>query len=142
MADRGQISLWLLGAGAGWLLLRPSTRSRLALPQQARHRVAELADETYQRAVDTGHRVADSGLESPLVTGLLAFAAGAVVAMLLPPSRRENELLGKARDQLVARAQQSMLQAKESLKETLDEKLADAQEVLQAIDEAGRGARS
>lgn len=42
--------------------------------------------------------------EHPLVVGALGIAAGALIAAAIPPSRREDELMGEARDRFVDRA--------------------------------------
>ena len=55
------------------------------------------------------HRVQDgydnAVRENPLALAAVALAVGALVGLLLPVSRRENELLGEVRDNLLDRAQ-------------------------------------
>jgi hypothetical protein len=45
--------------------------------------------------------------ESPLIAGLAAVAAGAVLGLVLPSTQMERRTLGQARDDLVERAQQT-----------------------------------
>ncbi|HUP46158.1 MAG TPA: hypothetical protein VM779_11665, partial [Thermoanaerobaculia bacterium] len=42
--------------------------------------------------------------DNPLIAGLAALAAGAVLGALIPESEREHELMGDTRDRLVERA--------------------------------------
>jgi len=49
-----------------------------------------------------GRSVSDLLQQQPLIGGALAFAVGAAVASALPPTRQEDELVGKTSDQLKA----------------------------------------
>ena len=46
--------------------------------------------------------------ENPLALGLVALVLGALVGLLLPETRQENELLGPRRDQLADQAQNTV----------------------------------
>jgi hypothetical protein len=68
-----------------------------------------------QRAGDRGHyrfRQAEGGFqrmldEQPLVLGALGIAAGLALGYMLPATRREDELLGETRDQLMYKAKET-----------------------------------
>jgi hypothetical protein len=63
------------------------------------------ATEVVQRsAVRAGEQVSDLYEENPLALGAVALAAGLVGGLVLPSTRKEDELLGPARDQLVEKA--------------------------------------
>ena len=59
--------------------------------------------------------------DQPLVAGALGIAIGAVLGALLPLSRRENELMGETRDEVVDQAmqygQETLGQATEAAKD-------------------------
>lgn len=80
--------------------------------------MADRAGEYAQTAWDRGVRAKDSAAQTlqeyPVLVGVLGLAAGALAAAFLPPTRREDELMGGAADQL----KRSTTNA---LKETVDE---------------------
>ena len=80
--------------------------------------MADRAGEYAQTAWDRGVRAKDSAAQTlqeyPVVVGVLGLAAGALAAAFLPSTRREDELMGGAADQL----KRSTTNA---LKETVDE---------------------
>ena len=65
------------------------------LSERARHRM--------QRA---RYQSRDLMTDSPLVVGLAAIAAGALLGALIPETERENELMGEHRDRLAERARE------------------------------------
>lgn len=69
--------------------------------------------------------------EQPLVVGAIGLAVGAVLGALLPLTRRENELMGETRDQLLE-------QAKEKGQETLEQATETAKSVAAAAAEAAK----
>jgi ElaB/YqjD/DUF883 family membrane-anchored ribosome-binding protein len=85
------------------------------LAHRAQHGASALAHRVEDTAHDLGHRarygaqriehrVEETFQENPLALGALAVAVGAAVGLALPQTRRENELIGEARDQLVDKA--------------------------------------
>jgi ElaB/YqjD/DUF883 family membrane-anchored ribosome-binding protein len=93
------------------------------------NRVAEtgnhLRDEAQNRLADLGHRAQDFGhdarvrlqraqvdarefaADNPLAVGAVAIAAGVGVAMLLPSTDKENELIGPTRQCLLGDARET-----------------------------------
>ncbi|HYD99934.1 MAG TPA: DUF3618 domain-containing protein [Alphaproteobacteria bacterium] len=55
--------------------------------------------------------------EQPFLVGLAGFAAGMVVAMMLPATRRESELLGETRDEVLNRAKEAGREGFERVRE-------------------------
>jgi ElaB/YqjD/DUF883 family membrane-anchored ribosome-binding protein len=76
----------------------------------ARERVGETAEYLRHQARQQGGKTKETFNylrdEQPLVLGALGFALGAALGAGLPPTRREDELMGEARDQVVQRAQE------------------------------------
>ena len=67
------------------------------------------------------HRTGDSAKqlleENPMAAGAIAIAAGALLGALLPPTQKEDQLLGETRDRLAERAKQLAAQAAEQARE-------------------------
>ena len=59
-----------------------------------RQRAIEAYDSTRESASDAGRRAADTINEAPLIALGAGVAIGALIAALLPATRRERELLG------------------------------------------------
>ncbi|MCO6048292.1 DUF3618 domain-containing protein [Mesorhizobium sp. RP14(2022)] len=70
----------------------------------AGRRFAEVGSAVGDRGARAARSAADTMHEQPLITGALAFAAGAAIAALLPRTRQEDELLGETADQVKAEA--------------------------------------
>jgi ElaB/YqjD/DUF883 family membrane-anchored ribosome-binding protein len=62
-------------------------------------------------ARDVGYNASRALQENPLAFGAIAVAVGTAVGMALPATRKEQELLAPARDQLIDRAEQTATQA-------------------------------
>lgn len=76
----------------------------------AGERVGHTADRLWHQARRQGGRTQETFNylrdEQPLVLGALGFALGAALGAGLPPTQREDELMGETRDQVVQRAQE------------------------------------
>lgn len=118
--SRNPVPVALIGAGIGWLIwssIRGETRV-----QKAKRRLGEIAEAGAEELHD-GSSVAEIAAEAaataapapvrsvesllarhPLALGGMAALAGALVAAFLPSTRREDALLGPARDTLRERA--------------------------------------
>lgn len=92
-------------AGETWQKARRGTARRTeALRRRAGERGAEFKDQArhkYQQGVQTFKHTAD---EYPLAVGAGFLALGVLAGMLLPSTRKEDELVGPSRDRLVHRA--------------------------------------
>lgn len=97
------------------------------------HEAAELGQRAYHGMERAGTRAIEVSERNPLMVGLLALAAGTAVAMLLPPTRRENQLLGQTRDRLVQGAQHTV----EELKTGVQRSVNDVKEVIDEIRQPG-----
>ena len=91
-----------------------STRSDRQQNQSPRERAID--------AYDSARRKATGGIEdAPLLALAGGLAAGAVLAALLPASRRERELLGPVADRIKGKAGDAVSAAKEAGQARLDE---------------------
>jgi hypothetical protein len=105
----------------------------------ARDTVREKAEAARTRAADLGHGAADRARrtkgwaeqqmdENPLVMGAAVLALGAVVGSLVPTTRKEDELLGPRRDELMDRARSTMHDAREVIGTTARETMNSVKE--------------
>ncbi len=63
--------------------------------------------------------------ENPLAVGAMGLAVGVAVALSLPRTQRENDLLGQTRDQLMHRAQGAVADKVQELKAVAEESLQE-----------------
>jgi ElaB/YqjD/DUF883 family membrane-anchored ribosome-binding protein len=105
--------------------------------QYVGHEAAELGHQAYDGAEWVGTRAIEVSEKNPLTVGLIALAAGAAVAMLLPSTRRENQLLGQTRDHLMQSAQRSAQQLKESVQSGVERVANDVREVIDEVNKPG-----
>jgi cell division septum initiation protein DivIVA len=81
-----------------------SMRERMATTASgARERVSDLAHRTREQMGHARERASVMVNEQPLLVGALGVALGAAVGAALPETRREDELMGGLRDDLMAR---------------------------------------
>lgn len=101
---------------------------------QARARMNDLShrsQEQYYRAKDSFGRMLE---EQPLVLGVLGVAIGTLLGAALPSTRREDEMMGRTRDDLLEKAKDTAREQAEHLKESAN-RVKDV-----AKDEASRAA--
>lgn len=132
-------------------------RAKMAF-EDARQRAREAASTTKERASDLSHDARERGRElairgrdnvrhagdltveayqaNPIAFGALAFAVGMGLAMALPHTRREDELLGHAGGRVVGRAREIVDSAKTVAKDAVREGASAARESAKhAVDE-------
>jgi hypothetical protein len=83
------LALGLIGAGVAWLVAENARLFR------RRRRDAAIAIDG-----GDGERSANLIERNPLFTGIIGFAIGAALAIVLPPTRRERQLIAQAREGL------------------------------------------
>ncbi|MEV4197263.1 DUF3618 domain-containing protein [Micromonospora globbae] len=66
--------------------------------EHAGERMSHAADSARQQARSIGHQSREQAQGNPMTAGLLAFGAGVLVSALMPPSRRERQWAGQARE--------------------------------------------
>jgi gas vesicle protein len=98
--------------------IRQARDSLTSTGQSARQRVSDLSGSARQQ-IDRARSGMDYMMrEQPLALGAIGLAIGAVIAAMAPRTRKEDELMGETRDQLLDQA-----------KEVGKEKLEQAKEV-------------
>jgi ElaB/YqjD/DUF883 family membrane-anchored ribosome-binding protein len=113
-----------------------SARSRLQESAEgAQARASEFGEQSrtqYYRAKDrVGHMID----EQPLFVGGLGVALGAALGAALPTTRRENELLGSTRDDLVGRVKETAREQAETLKQSAQRVAQVAKEEAERVKE-------
>ncbi|MGI8705671.1 MAG: hypothetical protein ACR2JJ_07740 [Sphingomicrobium sp.] len=89
--------------------------------ENIRQRAVEAYDSTRETTSDATRRAGDAIGQAPLVALGAGIAVGAVVAALLPTSRRERELLGPYADRVTGAARDAAGAAREAGSEKLRE---------------------
>jgi hypothetical protein len=82
---------------------------------EAQERAGWVAGQAQYQAQRLEDRFERTLYESPLAVGAIALALGAAAGFVLPQTRRENELMGETRDNLVERAQEVAQEAAEKV---------------------------
>jgi hypothetical protein len=75
------------------------------------HQATDMAEETMQSARDSTNTLWDAVERNPLIVGGLGVFAGAILAILMPATRTEDQLLGGIREAFWDRAEQAGQQA-------------------------------
>lgn len=89
---------------------------------EARERTSEYAARAKAKAGDARRRAGEGLDDSPLTGALIGVAAGALLGLLLPRTRREDELLGEHRDRLVGAGKAAAKAAVDTAKDELDQR--------------------
>ena len=86
-----------------------------SLVGQAQEATGNLVDQATHRARYVEDRVGRAMNETPLAVGAVALALGAAVGLAVPETRKEHELFGAARDNLMEQAQSFAQEAMEKV---------------------------
>ncbi len=105
---------------------------------QAQHR-AQQAQHQAQQAAGRAQRMMQ---ENPMAAGAAAVATGAFVGFLVPETRKENELMGPARDSAMDKAQSkasdALHRAEQVAERTAEEAKASAKKVKETAKEEAK----
>jgi hypothetical protein len=105
------VALGLIGAGILWLVAANADRRRrqtahgAAGPVAANGEFPDADAEPRRTTKPPQESVADFIEENPLLAGIAGITIGAVLGFLLPPSRREEERIARAREDLWRQAE-------------------------------------
>jgi len=96
-----------------------SARSRLQESAgSAQARMSEVTRRSQQQVERAKDRFGQMLEEQPLVMGAVGLAVGAALGAAIPSTRRENEMMGSARDDLLDRAKETAREQAETLKQS------------------------
>jgi ElaB/YqjD/DUF883 family membrane-anchored ribosome-binding protein len=98
------------------------------LAEQARH----AARQARHQARRVEERATETMRENPLAFGAVALAVGAMVGMALPRTSREDDLMGEARDILLAQAQHAVQGAMHDAQHLAERGAEEARSAIQA----------
>lgn len=121
--------------GAGYEATRSVREAAGEVTGRAQSMVRGTGTRVRRATSDAGTRVQRFVRNNPLAAGAVAAAVGATVGMALPETRRENELMGEARDTVVNRAQDAARDAAERVQDA-------AQRVGDVAADAARSVKS
>jgi ElaB/YqjD/DUF883 family membrane-anchored ribosome-binding protein len=113
---------------------------------RAGERIGDLGSEARRKTRRIKTNLQHAAEENPLTLAIGAAVVGLALGMLLPGTRREDELMGSSRDQLVDRAERTAERVKDAaveagreVKETVRTEIdVHKPEVKQVVQEAGR----
>lgn len=96
-----------------------SARTRLQeTAGSAQARMSEMGRRSQRQMERAKDRFAQMADEQPLVLGALGLAIGAALGAVFPTTRRENEMMGSMRDDLLDRAKETAREQAETLKQS------------------------
>ncbi len=115
--------------------VREGTREAAGAASRYGQRVRSTATRTGQTAWRTVERTYD---ENPLALGVLVALGAAAVALSIPATRREDELMGEVRDEMAEKARGYVKGAREVGKTAVDTAKSEAKSSAKAVAEAAK----
>jgi gas vesicle protein len=105
-----------------------------------REQVGELRHDARWQAEQfrdqAGYRVRQASSDNPLMTGAIAFAIGAAAGLLLPPTRKENEWMGDARERFMSSAREAADKAVHRAEEIVQEVKPGVEEAIKDVSDS------
>ena len=98
---------------------------------QVRDQASQLSDQAQQKVQQAGRQVQQTLESNPIPFGAAALIAGALLALALPETRVENQMLGETRDQLMDSAQNVAQDVKQRVQNVVEEKLPEVKQTAQ-----------
>lgn len=102
-------------------------------------KLTQKSRQQYYRARDGFDRMID---EQPLMLGILGVAIGTMLGASLPNTRREDQLMGSKRDQLLDTVKETVRTKADSLKDSAQRVAQAAQREVKSVTSDGSGSRS
>jgi ElaB/YqjD/DUF883 family membrane-anchored ribosome-binding protein len=98
-----------------------------------RERMSELGQRSQQQYQRVRNSFSQMLEEQPLVLGALGVALGALAGAMMPPTRREDEMMGRTRDDLLAKAKEAGREQAQTLKESAQRVAETVKEEAQRV---------
>jgi ElaB/YqjD/DUF883 family membrane-anchored ribosome-binding protein len=119
------------------------------LKERAGERIGEFSGEARRQSQRLKTNLEHATEENPLAIAIGATVVGLALGLLLPGTRRENELMGSTRDQLVDRAEETVERAKDAaveagreVKETVKAQIEEHKpEIKEVVQQAGQSVK-
>jgi len=112
------------------------------LVDRSQEAVSNIADQAQYQAQRLEDRFQETLRTNPLVVGAVAVALGTAVGLAIPETRREHELMGEARDNLVGKVQTAVQETVEKVQQVAGDVMDDAKTTAQeSAKEQGLSAR-
>jgi hypothetical protein len=106
-----------------------SQRKAGELADRAQEMAGSMADETRHQA----RRLEDQFYENPLAIGAAALTLGVAIGLAIPETRKEQELMGSARDRLADRARDVAEETKDKVGNVVERVADQAQSTAKAF---------
>jgi ElaB/YqjD/DUF883 family membrane-anchored ribosome-binding protein len=91
------------------------------LVEQGQEQVQHVAEQAQYRVEQTRNRLGEMMEDNPLALGAVALAAGIAIGMAIPETRREHQMMGGMRDNLMDRAQHTAEKTMEKMQHVAEE---------------------
>lgn len=109
-----------------------------ASSHRARDKATGIASDTRRRAHRVEDRFEETLRDSPLAIGAAAVAIGMAVGLGAPSTRRESELMGSRRDELMNRTRRSVAEMGDRARDVADRVVDDARSTIsEEVDRSG-----
>jgi ElaB/YqjD/DUF883 family membrane-anchored ribosome-binding protein len=96
---------------------------------RARYFAHNVSDSTRNRVSDIADRLDPVQAENPLAIGVVAMAVGLAAGLAIPETRRERQLMGPYRDQLVDRVKDTVDDTREKVQHVAERVVDEAKDV-------------
>lgn len=87
----------------------------------AREKVSHAAEQVGRKARRTGNTLQEFFESNPIIAGAGVVVLGAAVGALIPETRKENQLMGRARDEIVERTKSIAQHAQGAIEQKMSE---------------------
>lgn len=95
--------------------------------------VKTKAQDVAYQAKRATYRVEDKFEESPIALGAFAAAIGLAVGLAVPSSRKESEVMGGARDELLGKAREQISQATDKVEKVVERAAPEVETVIRDV---------
>jgi uncharacterized protein YjbJ (UPF0337 family)/vacuolar-type H+-ATPase subunit H len=101
--------------------------------QRAGNQMSEFQNRARYQGQRRGQQMMRNLEDNPLTYGIVALAAGAALAILLPQTRTENRAFGEMRDQVMERGQEALETAKTHAQQVVNEVRPELEETARKL---------